>query len=265
MKLISHSRIVAALAGVLIATAVARGEDKNADNQQASRPAITLPADVTAALEKAGVDAKTIEQIQSSIKGASGASVSAIMIGPDGKVVSKSEGTMAPADGANPASDKEKEAKSPNVSVSTTVVGPDGKVVAQSGGKTIPFDLGKVIEEATAAAGLTTSESKAPGEAAGKAATSISGKVVVVGKDGKVTTQPLGDMANSEALQKALGAALAGIDVKVLKAGDSKVQTQVFGFGTPVIEGSDLSDRLSKIEKELNDHRQLLEKILKKL
>lgn len=261
MKLISHSRIVAALAGVLIATAVARGEDKKADNQQASRPANTLPADVTAALEKAGVDAKTIEQIQSSIKGASGASVSAIMIGPDGKVVSKSEGTMAPADGANPASDKEKEAKSPTVSVSTTVVGPDGKVVAQSGGKTIPFDLGKVIAEATAAAGRTTSESKAPG----KAATSISGKVVVVGKDGKVTTQPLGDMANSEALQKALGAALTGIDVKVLKAGDSKVQTQVFGFGTPVIEGSDLSDRLSKIEKELNDHRQLLEKILKKL
>ena len=261
MKLIAHSQIVAALASVIFSAAAARGEDDNA----AKTPVITLPADVTGELEKAGLDAKSIEQIQGAISDAVGATVRTIVIGPEGKDVPKSEETKAPADGAKPASAKEKKANSPAVSVSTTVIGPDGKVVTQSEGQTMTLDLGKVLTEATAAAGLATSDSKAEGEAAGEVKTSISGQVMIVGADGKVTTQPLGDLADSEALQKALGTALGGIDVKVLQAGDSKVQTHLFGFGDARIDGGDVSERLTNIEEELKGQRDLLEQILNKL
>lgn len=264
MKLIAHSPIAAVLAAVVLATTAARGADEKANEKPAQAPANNLPANVTGALEKAGVDAKTIEQIQGAISGAGGASVRTIMIGPDGKVVSESEGAKVPADPAKPATGKEKKAKSSAVSVRTTVVGPDGKVVTQSGGQTMTLDLGKVIAEATAAA-LAASDSNAEAGAAGEAKTSISGKVMIVGADGKVTTQSLGDAADSAALQKALGAALGGIDVRVLQAGDSKVQTHVFGFGDARIEGGDASERLTNIEKELKSQRELLEQILKKL
>lgn len=262
MKIESSNSILAALAVVLLTAVSAHGDDKKAKDKPAEA-AVVLPSEVTEALKKAGVDPETIGQIQSAVTGAEGVSVSTIMIGPDGKVISKSTDGKKADDSTKAESGKKKEGEKPAVSISTTVVGPDGKVITRSGGEKIELDLGKVIAEVMSVAGTTSSE--AEGEDSVKADVSISGKVVIVGEDGKVTTQSLGDVEGSDALQKALGEALGGIDIKVLQGGDSKAQTQVFGFGTPMIQDGDLSDRLSEIEKKLETQQELLEKILEKL
>ncbi|MDF1852233.1 MAG: hypothetical protein P1U85_15445 [Verrucomicrobiales bacterium] len=257
--------ILAMTTGVLLAAGASRADGKKEEKKSPAKPNAALTEEAIQALEKSGMSPEMLKQVKKAMeKGESGpVSVSTMVIGPDGKVISQSSSSGGKVN----LKEVKTDGKSSGVSISTKVIGPDGKVISHSGGKgvsvdsskdgkqSMTIDLGKLISEATASAGSSKNS----------VSSSISGKVVIVDEDGNVQTQSIGDQLGTEALEKALGEALNSIDIKMLNSDDLKNQAQVFGFGQAMIADEDVADRLSDIEKELKEQRKLLEKILKKL
>lgn len=240
-KRISHP-ILAAFVGLCLATGVVHGGYKEKEKETPEKPQNQIPKEAIEAIEKSGISPEVIKELKEAMKAGDGASVSVhtTVVGPDGKVITRTTQDGSSMDDSG-----------------------DGK-------NATTLDLEKLISDAISEATAGTQSTSSSGKSSGSStktitSTSISRKVVIVGKDGEVETHTIGEGAGNDALEKALGEALSSIDIKMLNPGDLNNQAQVFGFGPAMIEGSDVSDRLDEIEKELKEQRKLLESILKKL
>lgn len=160
-----------------------------------------------------------------------------------------------------------------SVTVQTTVIGPDGKVITSDSGTSgimeleeIP-DLNKLLSKAKKMAEEAASSAATDEEGATKSTvtTSVSGKVIVMGPDGKTQTHDLGSEDQNEVFQKAITEALSQIDLEALSSGDLKNATQVFEFGPAIVQSNEIEKRLSAVENKLEEQKALLEKILSKL
>lgn len=237
--------VLAALVGLCLSSEVVHGDEKEKNKEAPEKPEKQIPNEAIEMMEKSGVSPEMIRKLKEAMKAGNGSSVSVstTVVGPDGKVITRTTHDGVPADDSG-----------------------DGK-------KTMTLDLGKLISDATSAAATATARSTTSGgKTSGSStktitSTSMGGKVVIVGEDGEVKTHTIGEGAGNDALEKALGEALKSIDVdiRMLNPEDLKNQAQVFGFGPATIEDSDASERLDKIERELEEQRKLLERILEKL
>lgn len=237
MKTTTYLPVLAVFAGVLLSSSALHGEDKAEKKKTPKKSEEAMSKKTIEALEKSGLDPEMIEKIKETMKkgGNSSVAVSTTVVGPDGNVITSTQ-------------------RSEN-GVVVDVTG--------EGTRKMTLDLGKLISEAATAAGGAKAEAQSSADSS--VSPSISGKVVVVDENGKVHSQSMGASIDTEALQKALGEALGSIDIKMNGLEGLFQQNEVFGFGPATIEGGDVSERLDKIEKELKEQREILQKILKKL
>lgn len=246
MKKAIQPAIVMALVGAFLSLGVVHGDDKKEKKEKkepkTEKTETAISKEALEVMEKSGLDPELIEKLKEAMKsgGDSSVSVTTTVFGPDGKVVTTKKNGVTVKDG-------------------------------EEGVTSMTLDLGKLISEATAnATAGAKAEAKSSGGSSKKskeitATPSISGQVVIVDEDGKVHSQSMGAALDPEKLQKALAEALGSIDIKMDGLDDLFKQTEIFGFGPATIEGDDVSNRLDKIEKELDEQRKMLEKILEKL
>ena len=246
------SALLATTLGMFLSLGTSHADDEielQKKSEKSEKSEESISDDAIKALEKSGVNPEMIKKIQESVKrgGGTSVSVSTTVVDSDGKVTTRTTHNGVPVEDAG------------------------------NGVKTMTLNLEELLSEATKAAAKASAQAKATsgGDANSSqkshqtsktsTSTSISGKVVVVGEDGEVKTHTIGDDLGDGALEKALGEALRSIDIKTLDPEGLLNQAQVFGFGPATIEDGSVSKRLDEIEKELQEQRKLLEKILKKV